>query len=119
VNWYIVGVFSRRFREQEQATTNQDEIPSGDGAPQDKKKRSRQPDDPDNGQQEQDAHYHRGQQSSPTSPALLRRRKIFDRIEMKMTLSTPSTISRNVNVMSATRLEEVNNASIVTALPLD
>jgi hypothetical protein len=34
-------------------------------------------------------------------------------MEMKMTLSTPSTISRNVNEMSATRPEEVRNASMV------
>jgi hypothetical protein len=42
---------------------------------------------------------------------------LLDRIEMKMTLSTPSTISRNVSVMSASRLEEVKNVSMVTALP--
>jgi hypothetical protein len=35
-------------------------------------------------------------------------------MEMKMTLSTPSTISRNVSVMSATKPEEVKNASMVT-----
>jgi len=42
---------------------------------------------------------------------------LLDRIEMKMTLSTPSTISRNVSVMSASRPEEVKNASMVTSLP--
>jgi hypothetical protein len=40
--------FNRRLREQEQATAHQDEIPSGDWAPQDGKERSGQPDDPDN-----------------------------------------------------------------------
>src|SRR5690242_9331530 len=35
---------------------------------------------------------------------------------MKMTLSTPSTISRNVRVMSATRPEKVKNVPIMTAL---
>src|SRR3974390_1840480 len=37
---------------------------------------------------------------------------LLDRIEMKITLSTPSTISRNVSVMSAIRPEEVKNASM-------
>jgi hypothetical protein len=42
---------------------------------------------------------------------------LLDKIETKITLSTPSTISRNVNVMSAMKPEEENSASIVTALP--
>src|SRR4029077_13637250 len=41
---------------------------------------------------------------------------LLDRIEIKMTLSTPSTISRNVSVMSASRPEEVKNISIVATL---
>src|SRR6185503_475084 len=36
-----------------------------------------------------------------------------DRIEMKITLSTPSTISRNVSVTSASSPSEVRNASIL------
>src|ERR1700740_3747424 len=38
---------------------------------------------------------------------------LLDKIEMKMTLSTPSTISRNVRVNRATRPEDVRNASMV------
>ena len=38
---------------------------------------------------------------------------------MKMTLSTPSTISRNVSVMSAIRPDEVKNASMELSLALN
>jgi hypothetical protein len=40
---------------------------------------------------------------------------LLDRIEMKMMLSTPSTISRNVSVPSAIKPEEVKNASMMAA----
>jgi site-specific DNA-cytosine methylase len=66
----------RRLREQEQASADQDEIASGDRAAQDIKKRRRQPDDPADAKQKQDAHPHRGQESHPPGPALLSPRKL-------------------------------------------
>ena len=51
---------------------------------------------------------HRAEQAEPPGPALLRRGSLPDRIEMKMMLSTPSTISRNVSVRNAIQVSRVS-----------
>ena len=61
-----------------------------------------QPDDPRQREQ-QDARDHRPEQTEATGLRLLWG-SFPDRIEMKMMLSTPSTISRNVSVASATQI---------------
>ena len=48
----------------------------------------------------------------------LSRGSLLERIEMKMTLSTPRTISRNVSVTSARRPADVKKASIYCGLKL-
>src|SRR5262249_9020283 len=57
-------------------TGDQDQIAAGDGALRDVKERLRQPDDPYNGKQQQDAHTHRGQKSHPPRRTLLRSREL-------------------------------------------
>jgi len=68
--------FGRCLRKQEQAATDQDKIAPGERASKDEKKRRRQPNNPDNGKQKQNAHPHCRQESRPPSPALLSQRKL-------------------------------------------
>ena len=71
-----------------------------------------EPDDPRDRHQQHDPHHHRGQQARRAARCLLiARGSLPDRIEMKMTLSTPRMISRKVSVTSASRPSEVRNAS--------
>ena len=73
-----------------------------------------QPDDPGDRQQQQDAHDHGGEQAGRAAPcACCAAGSLPTRIEMKMTLSTPRTISRNVSVTSARRPSKSGTAKRV------
>ena len=103
----------RRLGEQEQAAADQDQVASRDPAAEHREQRRGQADDPGDREQQRDAHDHRGQQARCAARAAAGRAgSLPERIEMKMTLSTPSTISRNVSVTSASRPADVKNASI-------
>ena len=91
--------------EQEQAAADQDQIAAGDRMPERGEQRRGQPDDPGQREQQQHAGHHRAEQAQRGAPsAAAAGGSLPDRIEMKMMLSTPRTISRNVSVASAIQI---------------
>ena len=71
-----------------------------------------QPHDPGERQEQQDAHPHGAGEPDRPPAAAVAPGSLPTRIEIKMTLSTPRTTSRNVRVTSAIRPSAVRNASM-------
>ena len=88
-----------RLPEQEQAAADEDEVAAREAVVEDGEERLGEAHDPGERQQQQDAHAHRAAEPErPPRAGCCSAGSLPTRIEMKMTLSTPSTTSRNVSV---------------------
>ena len=90
---------------QEQAAANQNQIATRELPAEHAQERLGQADDPADPEQQHDSHAHRGDRRVGARRCS---RQLPDRIEMKMMLSTPRTISRTVSVVRATAISAIS-----------